>query len=95
MFKNNKNIVFFIIIIILVITLLIYLFIRINENNIEIGPVFKSMFSDNSFFYKRSIPKKAIKNKAFRKETNAAFKQPPEAPAPPDSLNDLASIDTN
>lgn len=89
----NKNIIFIFFTIGLIILIVAY-FVTKKENNIEIGPFFNSVLAGD-FTYKRSRPNKAIKNKDFREDTNAAFKAPP-APLPnPDSLNDFSNPENN
>ena len=89
----NKNIILIIFIILLVILIIIY-FTQKRENNIEIGPFLNSVLA-GSFIYKRAQPKRAIKNKDFREDTNAAFKVPPSPLDQPDSLSDLSNQSNN
>lgn len=89
----NKNIIFIFVTIGLIILIVAY-FVTKKENNIEIGPFFNSILAGN-FIYKRSKPKRAIKNKDFREDTNAAFKAPPPPLPNPDSLNDFSNSDNN
>lgn len=89
----NKNIIFIFFTIGLIILIVAY-FVTKKENNIEIGPFFNSVLAGD-FTYKRLRPKKAIKNKDFREDTNAAFKQPPEPLPNPDSLNDFSNPENN
>lgn len=88
-----KNTILIIFIIVLIILIIIY-FTQKRENNMEIGPFFNSVLA-GPFTYKRSKPKRAIKNKDFREDTNAAFKAPPPPLPQPDSLNDFSNPENN